>query len=82
MLFRLGVTGQHDVAAVGGGQMDVDHLHGREFLQHRPGGQAGRQGAQPMLQRHHQTIGDEGDEDMRLDAMVALVVDRPDRRPT
>ena len=29
--------------------------------------------------RQHRTIGDEGDEDMSLDAMVEPVVDRPDR---
>ena len=39
----LGVTGEDDLAPVGSGQMDVDHLHGGEFLQGAAGGEAGRE---------------------------------------
>ena len=70
---------QDDVAAVAGRQVHVDHLHGGEFLQHRARGQPRRQGAQALFQGDLQAIGDEGDEDVGFDAMVELVVDRPDR---
>jgi len=40
--------------------------------------EARRQGAQALLEGDLQA-GDEGDKDMRLDAVVELVIDRPDR---
>ena len=33
-----------------------------------------------MAERDMQTIREEGDEDMRLDASFALMIDRPDRK--
>ena len=67
------------MASVGGGEVDVDHLHGLELFEDRPGGEARRQGAQALLEGDVQAVGDEGDKDMRLDAVVELVIDRPDR---
>ena len=49
---RLGVAGQHQFAAVGGREMDVDHLDGGELFEGAAGGQPRRQGAQAALQRH------------------------------
>ena len=60
--------------------MYVNHLHGREFFQHRPWCQARRQSPQALFQRDLETIGHEGYKDMGLDAMVELMVDRPDRQ--
>ncbi len=60
-------------------EVDVDHLYGLEFFQDRSGGEARRQGAQALLEGDLQAIGDEGHKDMGLDAMVELVIDRPDR---
>lgn len=78
--FRLGlsVAGEHKFPAVGGRDVYIDHLHGGEFLQHAARGEAGRQGVQPPPERHVQGIGQEGDEDMRLDARFLLMKDRPD----
>ena len=77
---RLGIARQDEMAAVGGRQIHVDHLHGAEFLQHRPRGQPRRQGTQALLEGDKQAIGDERDEDVGLDAMIELVVDGPDRQ--
>ncbi len=75
----LGIARQDDVAPVGGRQVDVDHLHGLEFFEDGSRGEAGRQGAQAPLEGDLQAVGDEGDKDVGLDAVVELVVDRPDR---
>jgi hypothetical protein len=45
----LGVAGQQQLASIGGRQMDIDHLHGGEFLQCATRGQPGRQGVQTAL---------------------------------
>ena len=76
--FGLSVSGQHQVAAVGGRQMHIDHLQGGEFFQDRPGRQPRRPRPGQVLQGHMQTVGDEGHEDVRLDPVLALVEDRPD----
>jgi hypothetical protein len=72
----LGVATEDEVASIGGRQMHIDHLDGGEVLQRRAGRESGRQGAQPGLERNLKAIGQEGDEDMRLDAILALMVDR------
>ncbi len=76
--FRLGIAWQDDVAAVGGGEMDIDHLHGLEFFKDRSRGEAGGQGAQALFEGDLEAIGDEGDKDVGFDTMVELVIDRPD----
>lgn len=78
VLVQLGVARQDDLAAVGGRQVDIDHLNGGHFLEHRPWGQAGCERAQAVLEGDLEAIGDEGDKDMGLDAVIELVVDRPD----
>ena len=78
--FRLrlfGIAGQQQLAAVGRRDMQIDHLHGGELFDGAARGQTGRQGMQPPAKRDVQTIGEEGDEDMRLDAPLILVKDRP-----
>ncbi len=60
--------------------MHIDHLQGRHFFQHGPWRQSGGQRAQPVLERDLQAIGHEGDEDVRLDAGIGLVVNRTDRQ--
>ena len=70
---------QHQVTAVGGRQVDVHHLQGGELLQHRAGRQARRVLSGEILQRHLQAVGQEGDEDVRLDAPVVLMEDRAHR---
>jgi hypothetical protein len=78
--FRLGVAGEHELPAVGGRDVHVDHLHGSEFLEHPAWREAGRQSMQPPTERHVQAIREEGDEDMRLDPCLLLVEDRSQRQ--
>ena len=75
----LGVARQDQLTSIGGGQVHVDHLHGRELLQHRPRRESGGARAGALLQRHMQAIGDEGDKDVGFDAFVGLMIDRADR---
>ena len=48
-----------------------------EFLQHRAWGQSGSVHPQPMLQRHGQTVSQEGNQDVRVHPMLQLMIDRP-----
>ena len=64
--------------AVGGRQVDIDHLQGRELLKDRPRGEPRRSWPCQILQGDVQAIGDEGDKDVRLDPVLALMEDRPD----
>ena len=41
--FGLGIAGEQQLAAVGGRQVDIDHLHGGELFQHAARCQPGRQ---------------------------------------
>ena len=74
----LGVVGQHQVPPVGGRQMHIHHLQRRELLQHGARGQSRRARSGEVLQGDVQAVGDEGDEDVRLDPLLALVEDRPE----
>jgi len=56
--------------------MHIDHLDGSEFFEDGPGCEPGSQGAQTGLECGLKAIGQEGDEDMRFDAGIELVVDR------
>ena len=59
--------------------MNVDHLHGGEFFEHATRGEAGREGVEAPPQRDMEAVGEEGDEDVRLDPLFKLVEDRADR---
>src|ERR1700688_1113445 len=72
---EFGVAAEDQGAAVGGREMHVEHLHGGELVEHRPGREAGSQRLEPCAQRDVQAIGQEGDEDVRLDALLELMVD-------
>ena len=76
--FGLGVAGEQQLAAVGGRHVHVDHLHGGELLQHAARREPRRQRMQAPRKCDVQAIGQEGDEDVRLDARLKLVKDRPD----
>ena len=75
--FWLGVARQDQVASVSGRQMNVDHLHGLEFLQHCARCQARRCAPELVFQRHLQTVRQESDEDMGFDALFPEMVDWP-----
>ncbi len=70
----LGGAAQDKGSAVGGGEVDVEHLDGGELVEHGSWGEAGGHQPEPGAQRDVQTIGEEGDEDVRLDALLQLVV--------
>jgi hypothetical protein len=78
--FGLGVAGEHDLAPVGGRQMDVDHLDGGELFERAARGQPGRQGMQAARQGDLHAVGQEGDEDVGLDPPLVLMEDRADRQ--
>src|SRR5437764_11501396 len=59
--------------------MDVYHLHGGKLLQHAARRQSRRQRMQAPRESDVQAIGQKGNEDVRLDASLELVKDRPDR---
>ena len=74
VLFRLRVAAHHDLAAVAGGQVDVDHLHGGEFFQHGPRSQPAGGLAQPRFERDLEAVGEEANEGVRFDARFELVM--------
>jgi len=61
--------------------MQVDHLHGGELFDDAARRQAWRQGVQAAAERDVEAIGEEGDEDMRLNPRLVLVKDRPNGEP-
>jgi hypothetical protein len=73
---QFGVAGQDQLAAIGGREVDIEHLDGGELVEHGPRCEARRQWLEPRTQRDVQAIGQEGDEDVRFDAMLKLVMDR------
>src|SRR5208283_2334785 len=75
---RLDLGAQDQRSAIGGGEVDVEHLDGGELVEHGPRGEAGGHRPEPGAQRDVHAIGEEGDEDVRLDAALQLVVDRPE----
>lgn len=78
---RLGVARHDHGAPVSRWQMHIDHRHGGELLEHRTYGEPWCEVAQPPLQGHLQAEGEERDEDMRFDAVLALMVDGTDGQP-
>ena len=63
----LGVARQRQMAPVGSRQMDIDHLHGGELLQDGPWRESRRARPGHVFQGDVQAVGDERDEDVRLD---------------
>ena len=64
---------------VRGRNLDIEHLHGRELVEHATRREPRGMRPQLLRQRGVQAVGEEGDEDVRLDARLVLVIDRPDR---
>ena len=73
----LGVAGQEQLTTIGGRDVQVNHLHAGELFDGAAWRQAGGQRVEPPVERDMEAIGQEGDEDMRLDARLVLVKDRP-----
>ena len=60
--------------------MDIDHLHGREFLEHAASSEPWGKRLQLPAERDVQAIGEERDKDVRFDAALFLMEDRPQRQ--
>src|SRR5215471_19268969 len=73
---EFGIAAQDQCAAIGGREVDVEHLNGGELVEHSPRGEAGGQRLELSAQRDVKAIGQEGDEDVRFDAVLKLMVDR------
>ena len=65
------------MATIGRGQVHVDHLQRSKLFQHGPWRQPRCQSATTLFQCYLQAVGHKGDEDIRLNAFIALMVNRP-----
>ena len=75
VFFRLCIAWQDQGAAVGRGQIHIDHLQGGELFQHGTWCQSRGQRTGALFQGDLQAIGHEGDQDMRFHTPVFLVVE-------
>jgi len=60
--------------------MHVDQVDGGELLQYCARCESRCERSQRLLERDLQTVGDDGDEDMRFDAIIAVMVNGPYRQ--
>ena len=74
----LGVAGHREPPTVHGGDLHVDHLHGLELFEHATGRQSGSALFASLPEGHVQTVGQERDEDVGLDALLKPVMDGPE----
>jgi len=73
--FWLGVAGKDQASSVKGRDVDIDHLDGGQCVQDGHRGEAGSMNHEPVFQRYLQTVGQEGDQDMGVGAVLQLVVE-------
>ena len=66
---QFGVAAEDQRAAIGRGEVHVQHLDGGEFVEHCPGGEASCKRLEPGAQRDVQAVGQEGDEDVGFHAL-------------
>src|SRR5262245_65429783 len=59
---ELGVAAQNQDTAVGGREVDVEHLHACQLVEDRPGREAAGQRFEPGTQRNVEAVGNERDE--------------------
>src|SRR6516225_1404879 len=74
---ELRVAAEDQRAPVRCGEVDIEHLDSSEFVEDGSRSEAARERPQPRPQGDVQAIGQERDEDVRLDAADQLMVDRP-----
>ena len=80
VVVRLCVAAQDDVASVGCGQMHVNHLDRAELVDDRAGRESCGDVVCLVAQRDVKAVCEEADEDVRFDAIVALMPDRADAK--
>ena len=56
---------------------DINHFDVGQLFQHRRGRQPRGVQQHALLQRHLQAVGEKGDQNVRLGAMLQLMADRP-----
>lgn len=77
---EFGVTAQNQSSPISGGKLNIEHLDSSKLIQHGTSRESTRHTAQPRPQRDMQTVGDEGNKDVRFDAMFQLMVDGAQRK--
>ncbi len=78
VVFQLSITQQNEPAATTGGEAHVDHLDSTEFFQDGLRCETWSIGQRAILQGHLQTVRQKSNEDVRIDAIFLLVIDRTD----
>ena len=73
---RLGVSRKHQPTSIGGRHVNVKHLDGFEFIDDFARRESLGQSFQLRLQCHLQAVGEKGNEDVRFDTCLGLMVDR------
>lgn len=73
---RLAVAAQDQLSAIGGRQMHIHHLN----VGNRARGQSRGVGLRSCLEPDRHAVSEEGDEDVRLDAIALLMPDGSDRQ--
>lgn len=77
IVIGLGVAREDDLASVGKRQMSVEYLDGGELLEDSTCGEPRSQFTQALALGDLKTVGNKGDENVSLDAMLKLVIDGP-----
>ena len=67
---QFSVAAKDQLTAIGGGEVDVEHLDGGELVEHGPRREAGGQRLELGAQRDVKAIGQEGNEDVCFDPML------------
>ena len=70
------VAAHDECATISRGELHVEHLYGSELVEHGAWREAWSQGFELRSQRDVKAIGNERNEDVRLDALLELMEDR------
>jgi len=79
ILAGLCMAGHEQTSSVRGWRVDIRQLHGVEFLEDLPGGEPGGMGFYQTLQGDVKAVDDEGKQDVCLNPVFLLAMDRTDR---
>ncbi len=71
-----GIAREDQRAAVGGRELHIEHLDRGKLIEHRARREPGSERFQFRSQCHMQAVTHEGNKDVRLNAMLELMVDR------
>ena len=74
----MSVTGEPDLAPVGGRQMNIDHLDGGKFFERAARGEPGRESMKATGQGDVDAVSQKGDENVGFNSALVLVEERAD----